>query len=86
MFKRNLVLIYIGFICGVLFSMFDTVTNNVDVAPVEADIDFIIDQIIDNFDFVKTLIYGIIGLIIMVFIISLFNLLKKNKFILKKCR
>lgn len=59
-FKRNLVLMNIGFIGGALFSLFDTATNNMDVAPVESDIGFIIEELINNFDFVKTLLYGII--------------------------
>ena len=62
--KRELLILAVGFFAGVLFALFDTATNNVDVAPVDSGFDFLFSELIKNFDILKVIIYGIIGLII----------------------
>lgn len=61
--RRELIILTVGFFAGVSFALFDTATNNVDVAPVDSGFDFLFSELIKNFDILKVIIYGIIRLI-----------------------
>ena len=74
---KNYLFLIAAFFAGAFFAVFDTATNNIDVAPVDADLDFLITNLCKNIDYLKIVLYGIIATSFCFFIILLRKLIYK---------
>lgn len=50
--RKHLLYLILAFVAGVLFALFDTATNNADVAPIDADLDYLVKDLYINFNFI----------------------------------
>lgn len=78
--RKHLLYLLLAFVAGVLFALFDTATNNADVAPIDADFNYLLNDLYRNFNFIKTLMYGSISAIICFFILMMYVFIEKKFF------
>ncbi len=78
--RKDLKYLILAFVAGVLSALFDTATNNADVAPIDADLDYLLKDLCRNFNFIKVLIYGFIGAMLCFFILMMYVLIEKKFF------
>lgn len=76
--KKHLIISVIGFCAGSFIALFDTATNNIDVAPIDSDITYLLQELKNNFNILKTTVYGVLGSVMFLTILILFNFLKKK--------
>lgn len=76
--KKHLIITVIGFCAGSFLALFDTATNNIDVAPIDSDFTYLLQELKNNFNFLKTFVYGVLGSIMFLTILILFNFLRKK--------
>lgn len=74
---KNFLFLIAAYLAGAFFAVFDTATNNIDVAPVDAGLDFLITNLCENIDFLKIVLYGIISSFVCFLMLLLFNLIFK---------
>ena len=78
--RKHLKYLILAFVAGVLFALFDTATNNADVAPIDADFNYLLNDLYRNFNFIKVFMYGFIGAILCFFILMMYVLIEKKFF------
>ena len=78
--RKDLKYLILAFVAGVLFALFDTATNNADVAPIDADLDYLLKDLCRNFNFIKIFMYGFIGAMLCYFILMMYVLIEKKFF------